>query len=382
METIKISELPLYSTLDGLYTVAVDSSGRSVKVPFGELLSQMATDISSALSAANTAAGGLSRVEGIANAAAETADNAALTAGNALSEASRALTRVGTVENQCSTLEGRVSTLETKVGNNHNTFNNFVVDYAGDISNLRTAIGKKQDKSEMVDYAKKSELAAVDTTEFVKKGEMVSYMQKSEMGVYALKTDVPAAVDTTLFEKKTDADAVRTSVEELKKTKVASAELTSAIESYMNTSEGNTAMVKALDLGGYARVSALDVVDAKVGNKVSTSDIKGYLKTEDLKDAAVKLEFAQKSDVLNEVGFAKDFLKDNYTTLAVTDEKVSAVKTEIAKIGYVKLSEVTSYLDSHDYVTKQDMKDYVESVTSGAHGGDAAADDNPNFDNP
>jgi len=36
----RISELPLVSSTDGLYTLGVNSSNESVKVPLGDLLSQ------------------------------------------------------------------------------------------------------------------------------------------------------------------------------------------------------------------------------------------------------------------------------------------------------------------------------------------------------
>ena len=90
MKKIKISELPLYSTLKGLFTIGTDSNNNSVKVSL-EFIEQETTDAvnkaTAATTAANNAASAATTAKNAADLATKNADNATKAAQSATSDA-------------------------------------------------------------------------------------------------------------------------------------------------------------------------------------------------------------------------------------------------------------------------------------------------------
>ncbi len=93
MKKIKISELPLYSSLKGLYTLGTDKDNRSVKVSLefiGEQTSEAVADAAAATEAAVKAAQDADKATAQAQAATTAANNAATAATTAKGEAETA----------------------------------------------------------------------------------------------------------------------------------------------------------------------------------------------------------------------------------------------------------------------------------------------------
>lgn len=156
MKKIKISELPLYSTLKGLFTIGTDANNNSVKVSL-EFVEQETTDAVNKANAATTAANNAAAAANTAKTATETATKNA----NAATEAAKTATEAAeTATKNADTATGKATTAATNANNATTKANTAATNADNATKEAKEATQEAEEATEAANNATTSILAA------------------------------------------------------------------------------------------------------------------------------------------------------------------------------------------------------------------------------